>query len=385
MAKQPQDSQPDNSEESTWDSDDWLTGDLGETAETDRTIETAPQELLTLKLLREAIRAQNSDDLVMQDFAEYVLPNLLKLAIGVTAKGGKFFDELDQQREAEGKDKVRRDNAADQSLNTHLLNGLFPANLIEKRLEKLDTTIRRVVRERERRLVIAAFILHDFEKFPDTPDNCRKLSLEQHRQIIDEKVRQLGLDRFIHPTDPEAYREYLDDLLCMAYNAQRRWDTNWNFSEYGLNPSLRDRTLRSLSDLTCLADSLASIVKHPQDAEHPRLKELIHSLSDGQLKFTYHSIAENRGVLTNVVNNALMEAHTSLNTSEHNYYEPLLYLPTGVIYLADRNAPSVDPQELPDRVVASIKNLCAGQLRLRLHCGAGAARRVGTEAVPHRR
>jgi CRISPR-associated protein Csc3 len=345
---------------------DWLEDDFGFDGDSsDRTIKPAQRELLTLKLLREAIQAQNSDDLVMQDFAEYVLPNLLKVVIGVTAKGGKFFDELDQQRKAEGKDRVRRNNAADQSLNTHLLNGLFPANLIEKHLERLDTTVRRVVRERERRLVIAAFILHDFEKFPDTPQNCRKLPLEQHRQIIDEKVRQLGLNRFIDPNNTEAYREYLDDLLCMAYNAQRRWDTNWNFSEYGLNPSLRDRTLRSLSDLTCLADSLASIVKHPQDAEHPRLKELIHSLSDGQLKFTYHSIAENRGVLTNVVNNALMEAHTSLNTPEHTYYEPLLYLPTGVIYLADRNAPSIDPQGLPDRVVTSIKNLCAGQLCLR--------------------
>jgi len=344
---------------------DWLEGDFGFDNPGDRTIEPAQRELLTLKLLREAIQAQNPGDTVMKDFAEYVLPNLLRVAIGVTAKGGRFFDDLDQQRESEGKARVRRDNAADQSLNTHLLNGLFPANLIEKRLEKLDTTIKRIVRERERRLVIAAFILHDFEKFPDTPDNCRKLPLEQHRQIIDEKIQQLGLDRFINPDDPKAYREYLDDLLCMAYNAQRRWDTNWNFSEYGLNPSLRDRTLRSLCDLTCLADSLASIVKHPQDAEHPRLKELLHNLSDGQLKFTYHSIAENRGVLTNVVNNALVEAHTNLNTPEQTYYEPLLYLPTGVIYLADRNAPLVDPKELPDLVVASIKKLCAGQLRLR--------------------
>ena len=330
----------------------------------DRTIEPQARELLTLKLLREAILDQNPDDQVMADFAEYVLPNLLRVAIGVTAKGGKFFDEIDKQREAEGK-AIRRDNAADQSLNTHLLNGLFPANLIERRLQKLDTTVQRVVRERERRLVIAGFILHDFEKFPDVPENCRKLSLAEHRKIIDEKVRQLGLDRFINADDPEQYREYVDDLLCMAYNAQRRWDTNWNFSEYGLNPVLRDRTLRSLSDLTCLADSLASIVKHPQDAEHPRLKEIIHTLSDGQLKLTYHHIAENRGVLTNVVNNALIQAHTCLNNDEHTYYEPLLYLPTGVIYLALRDAPTQLPEDLPDRVVHSIKSLCAGQLSLR--------------------
>jgi CRISPR-associated protein Csc3 len=345
--------------------DDWLSGDFGFDGDSsDRTIETEG-ELLTLKLLREAIQSQNPDDKVMADFGEYVLPNLLRIAIGVTAKGGKFFDEIDQQREAEGKTKVRRDNAADQSLNTHLLNGLFPANLIEKRLEKLNTTVQRVVKERERRLVIAGFILHDFEKFPDVPENCRKLPLTEHRKIIDKKVHQLGLDNFINPENPEAYQEYLDDLLCMAYNAQRRWDTNWNFSEFGLNPLLKDRTLRSLSDLTCLADSLASIVKHPQDAENSRLQEVIHNLSDGQLKFTYHSIAENRGVLTNVVNNALMEAHTSLNTEDQTYYEILLYLPTGVIYLARKDAPKISREGLGDRVIDTIKQLCANQLQLR--------------------
>ncbi len=345
---------------------DWVEDDFGFDGEVfDRTIEPTQRELLTLKLLRAAIQAQNPDDAVMRDFAEYVLPNLLKVAIGVTAKGGRFFDELDQRRESEGKSKVRRDNAADQSLNTHLLNGLFPANLIEQRLEQMDTTIKRVVRERERRIVIAGFILHDIEKFPDSPDDCRKFPLELQRQLFEQKIQQLAIDRFIDPADPEAYKEYLDDLMCIAFNAQRRWDTNWNFSEYGLNPTLKDKVLRSLADLTCLADSLASIVKHPHDAEHSRLKELIHNLSDGQLQFTYHSISENRGVLTNVVNNAVMEAHTSLNTDHAIYYEPLLYLPTGVIYLACRDAPLVNMTDLPDRVVDKMKQLCFEQLRLR--------------------
>ncbi|MBN8563524.1 MAG: type I-D CRISPR-associated protein Cas10d/Csc3 [Leptolyngbya sp. UWPOB_LEPTO1] len=345
-------------------SDDWMDDSELEGESSSRTIDPGQRELLTLKLLREAIQAQNPNDAVMQDFAEYVLPNLLRIAIGVTAKGGQFFEQLDRQREAEGKTKVRRDNAGDQSLNTHLLNGLFPANLIEQRLEKMDTTIRRVVKEKERRLAIAGFILHDFEKFPDAPDDCRKLAIAQHRQIIDQKVQQLGLDQFIDPNNTDTYRDYIDDLLCIAYNAQRRWDTNWNFSEYGLDPILNGQKLSSLANLACLADSLASIVKHPYDAESSRLKELIHTLSDGKLKLTYHSISENRGALTNVVNNALVDAHTSLNTDEC-IYEPLLYLPTGVIYLAIKDAPAIDPSDLPDRVVNKIKDLCTEQLRLR--------------------
>ncbi len=354
-----------NEDESEIDFDNLDAEDFGFDGDGNHTLVPVQQELLTLKLLREAIQAQNPDDPVMRDFAEYVLPNLLRVAIGVTAKGGRFFDELDQQRAAAGKAQVRRDNAGDQSLNTHLLNGLFPANLIEQRLEQLDTTIQRVVREKERRLVIAGFILHDFEKFPDAPDDCRKLPLEKHRQIISEKIKQLGIDYFLDPNSPENSQNYVDDLLVLAYNAQRRWDTNWNFSVYGLNPQLSDRILRQLADLTCLADSLASIIKHPQDAHNTKFEGLMHNLSNGKLQLTYHSIAENRGVLTNVVNNAVMEAYTSLNTDENKYYEPLLYLPTGVIYLALRNAPPISSEGLSDRVVAKIKQLCFSQLRSR--------------------
>ena len=344
------------------DQDDFLSMLADDEMPSDRTISCSKKELLTLKLMRAAIQTQHPNDLVMQDFAEYVLPSLLQRAVGVAAKGGKFFDRLDQEK---GRENVRRDNAGDQSLNTHLLNGLFPANLIEQRLEKLDTTIQRVVKEKERRLAIAAFILHDFEKFPDVSSDSRKLAIEDHRQIIDEKIRQLGLDKFINPDDTEAYREYIDDLLCMAYNAQRRWDTNWNFSEYGLRPTLKDRILRNLADLTCLADSLASIVKHPHDAESYKFKELLHTLSDGQLRLTYHSIAENRGVLTNVVNNAVMDAHTALNTDIEQFYEPLLYLPTGIIYLAYGKPPRVNAESLPERVIAKVKQLCFQQMKLR--------------------
>jgi len=39
-------------------------------------------------------------------------------------------DETNQQRKAEVKSEARPDNATDQSLDTHILNGLFPANLI---------------------------------------------------------------------------------------------------------------------------------------------------------------------------------------------------------------------------------------------------------------
>lgn len=268
----------------------------------DRTIETE-SELLTLKLLRKAITAEHPNDEVIADFAKYVLPKLLKFAIGVTAKGGKFFDRLDSERQAANKSRVRRDNAGDQSLNTHLLNGLFPAYLIAKILEKADTTVKREFRkfrDVKQRILVASFILHDFEKFDyacfskmkskykqinqqekqgilQSDEGIRSLSQEEHREIISVIITELCLDKFLDVglEEDEKWQDYLDDLLFIAYNTQVRYDTNLNLSEHGLNPKLKDRTLICLVDLCCLADSLASIVKHPQDAEHQRLKGLM--------------------------------------------------------------------------------------------------------------
>jgi len=348
--------------------------------ETDTRVEIS-RELITLKLLREAIAQTNPNDPVMADFSKYVLPNLLRFAIGVTAKGGKWFDKIDRDSAKQGKNKVRRDNAGDQSLNTHLLNGLFPVNLILKKLLKLNTTARREIQEFEWRILIASLILHDFEKFKyyyfslmlkkyleiqeDINQDILKLSKEEHREILRVLVEELALDRLLFPDNPSLWEEYLDDILYIAYNTQKRYGTNLNLSDGGLDPKLKDRTLNCLTDLTCLADRLASIIKHPQDADQASLQNILHQLSDGQLHFTYHSIAENRGVLTNVVNNAVMESYTALNTPEIDYYTPLLYLPAGIIYLALKNSPPIAIDTLPNRVVESIKNLCMQQLQLK--------------------
>ena len=371
------------------DNDELNFDDFGSNFESsDRTIETE-SELLTLRLLRKAITSEHPEDLVMADFAEYVLPNLLKFAIGVTAKGGKFFDRLDRREKEEKKTSLRRDNAGDQSLNTHLLNGLFPAYLISRILEKANTTVSRELKklgEIKKKIFISGFILHDFEKFDysyfskmpikyqqinqlekqgllEQKDGIGGLSEKEHQEIVSVILQELALDKFIANSlnEDEQWHDYQQDILYVIYNTQERFGTYLNLSEHGLNPKLKDRTLIYLADLSRLADKLASIIKHPQDAENERLKELIHNLSNGQLRFTYHRLAENRGVLTNVVNNALIQAHTDLNTEE-NYYQPLLYLPTGVIYLAARDAPTVSLADIPDRVIYSIKQLCADRL-----------------------
>ncbi len=355
-----------------------------------REVEPPAPELITLKLLRRAIAAQNPNDEIMRDFGEYVLPNLLRVAIGTTAKGGKYFEQKEREyyerQIQEGRETIKpisRRSADDQSLNTHLLNGLFPANQIEQRLEELDTTIQRIVRPKpqRRRLAIAGFILHDFEKFdynrfPSMPaqykavekDRIRDLPLEDHRVIIDVIIQELKLDYFINPNAPTAYKDQIDGLLYIAYNAQRKDGTNLNTAELKLGRE--SNVFVELSNLARLADLFASIIKHPQDAENGSIRSCLAELNNDenineQLELTYHSIAENHGVLTNVVNNAVMDEFMSMNTPERKYYEPLLYLPTGVIYLKLKDAPPVSSKNLPERVVQKIKDLCVNELATR--------------------
>jgi len=334
--------------------------------------EESEKDFLKTKLFKEAIIKQHPEDLIIIDFAEYVLPNLLKVAAGVTAKGSKWSENKIAEV------NLKSDRALhDQSLSTHILNGLFAANLIEQQLEKLETTIKRYIKEFDRRLGIAGFILHDFEKFkyarfPQMPEKyknlpeIRGLSVQEHREILDGMILDLQLDIFISPEHPEKYREYLDDLLVIAYNTQVSWVSNWNFSSYdGLSPKLRGDQLFYLTGLACLADQISSIIKHPQDALSSRLDDILGRLSNRKLKLTYHAISENRGVLTNVVNNALIDEYVSLNTPEKQYHQPLLYLPTGVVYLTSRNAPEISVDNIPERVVDKINSLCIGELRTR--------------------
>lgn len=348
--------------------------------QSDRTIETK-SELLILKLLQEAIDSEHTGDAVMADFAEYVLPNLLKFAIGVTAKGGKFFDRLDvldTKRIAKGKRPIRRDNAGDQPLNTHLLNGLFPAYAIYKVLKNSDTTVKREFAKLtglKARILVSGFILHDFEKFDyslfseipakyQDSDNIRQFSPAEHKEVVAYLIKELSLDLFLAEdlNNDESWSDYSEDLLYIIYNTQERFGTFLNTGINGLSPKLKGRTLSCITDLCCLADKLASIIKHPHNVENKALQGLIYNLSDGQLKLTYHRLAENRGVLTNVVNNALIQAHTELNTTDKNYYQPLLYLPTGVVYIATKNAPTIDLANIPNLVIHSIKKLCASRL-----------------------
>ncbi len=344
--------------------------DLNSGADEDREVSAKP-ELLTIRLFKRAIREAkgNRGDRLLETFAENVLPNLIDQLVGTTAKGGQFTEA----RRAEGKNVERSKH--DQSFISHLLNGLFPTYRIVKKLKTLETNqVKRLCGELEISIFIASYILHDFDKLPDysawlvandpqgkfKDRNWRKQPAKKSdapnlgRGYVAQKVKDFGLDVLLG----DDCESYIDDLVWISNNAGVKYDADLGMESRGLSPKLDGRVRGILSRLVRLSDLFASVIKHPADIEEGGLADVLLDLSNGQLKFSYHALSDNRGVLTNILNNALMEVHPE------EFYTPLLYLPDGVVYLASSDA-AVDVTSITTQIIAKIKTLCAERLKKR--------------------
>lgn len=346
------------------------------------------RELLTVRLFKEAVKKAkgNEGDRIIENFADFVLPNLIQQLAGTTAKGGEFFEitieKINVQRLAAGKAPVRRDNAGDQSLITHLLNGLFPTYRILKQLQTAEIATNPVKRNCDKLqtcVFITSYLLHDYEKFTDYQDWLiennndgkfqnrdweldtakKKDAPNLGRAYITKKILDFGLHNLLG----EQWEDLIDDLIEISNNSGVKYDTDLGLATRGLktldDERLDSRIRQVLIDLVSLADLFASVIKHPRDVENGRLPSLISRLSNHQLKLTYHSLSENRGVLTNILNNALIDTHPE------EFYTPLLYLPDGVVYLANVDAPAIATDKIGERVVNKIKTLCAEKLKER--------------------
>ncbi|MBO0797281.1 MAG: type I-D CRISPR-associated protein Cas10d/Csc3 [Blastocatellia bacterium] len=325
----------------------------------DESREEAEPELLTVKLIREAVRRENPGDTAIDDFARLVVPNMLRELAGFTAKGGLWIE----RKRAEGLKSDR--SGADQSLTAHLLNGLLPVVALIRCLCELDTSVARYLDKKAYRFFIAGYILHDWEKLPGVAarlearfDEGFKPDPIKHRDVFEEVLTEwahkLGLDDFLESGGLGSINAHLDTLAWITQNTQERYDTHR--PTVGFKLTLSEKVCELCANLTKMADKLASIVKHPADIAQISLIDLLHRLSDGQLRFTNHSLAEVQGVLTNIINNALLDAHRECG------WQPFLFFPNGVAYCGATIALTVDPAVIPDTVVVKVRQLCARKL-----------------------
>lgn len=323
---------------------------------------TLSEEPLFAALLRQVVDQVWPGDGTMAEFVGCVAQPLSDELAGVAAKGGDFAAE----RRSGGQDVERY--ACDQSQRAHLINGLFPVLHVARSLGAWGAPQFRCYDDTTRRLFMAGYVLHDWIKLPGAEERLQAAGFGHDRPvgrdqmslleaILAEWCARLGLDEFLAPVGGAAGS--LHDLLYIACNTQSRWGTLRNLSL--LNRLILERAQLDLAEqLSRLADLIAYVARTPRAAtSHRSLQSLIATLSGGKAQLTCHHLAENRGLLTNLVHNAALAA------MKDTYRVPLLFAPSGVVYLehVELALPLPQPADVAEATIARIVSLVGSNLR----------------------
>ncbi len=303
------------------------------------------KEPLFSSLLRRAVKTQWPENAVLDDYCTHIAPKLSTRLGTAAAKGGEFA----AKQKGEGKQGVTR-YINDQSLRAHLVNGLFPVYRIAARLKAWGASQLRRFDDTAARLFIAGYTLHDYNKLPEVKRELSKHgygdgtfstagNLPLVEQLFSKACKDLGISEFL--ASMGGHHAVLHELIYIAANTQQKWDTLRNLAKL---PNLRQDgpTLELCVNLSRLADLIAYVGRTPRDViANDSIRKALTGLGEGKAKLCCHHVSEVRGVLTNLIHNAALQ-HLS-----HEHCEPLLYAPSGVVYLVRTDvrpisAPSAD-------------------------------------------
>ena len=287
-----------------------------------------------IALLKNAV---NPDDFVLRNYVEMVVPKMLEEYTLRPAKGstGWAYNH-------------------DQSMLAHILNGIFPVLTIVR-------SSGQPLNDLEKQIYLIAYSFHDIDKL----EGVRDLSVsdeensEQFYSYLDEWISNLHFDKFC-----PNYEEYLGDIGYLILNTQKKYGANLNLQSFDL--LLPGRRRQYLREMCTASDVITYFLKNPAGfREQENVRESLVKLSGGKLEFAYHKLAENRGMITNVINNALLRI-----LRDRLGWKPFLYFPTGVTYLRERlsgESPLPTLDEIAENVERQLIEYCAGRLEVNLN------------------
>ncbi|GAB4551246.1 MAG: hypothetical protein OHK0023_17930 [Anaerolineae bacterium] len=334
---------------------------------------TLQNEPLFQALFKQSI---DPNDVVLNNFAEHVIGKLSDEFATSAAKGGAFF----QQKVAEGAQNTSR-YSLDQNLRAHLVNGVLPSRKIGQLLYAWGAPKLREFEAAER-LFMAGFVMHDYTKIEAVKDYLKERGFTENESPSERLLptivdifrawgEKLGMVDFLAPIG--GLEANLYELIYVALNTQRLWGTAHTLTIPYL--SARGEDVRQCAvALSHLADLLAYVAPTPRDlVAHPSLNKALAELarnredmSQPYARFVYHHVAENRGILLNLIHNAVLRELT------HERRVPILYAPSGVVYLEGIGAPPMpDLDALTEQIVASVRQKAGDAL---IATGKGAKR-----------
>jgi len=298
-------------------------------------------------------RALEPGDEVTRSFIEIILPQMLARYAELSAKGG------DHQRTANIQPAIRQkwEEKYDQSMISHLTNGIFPVMRLVNWLEDMHlgpTPISDV----ERRLYILAYLMHDVDKIRGIRDidTMTREAIEESKAMIADELQACKAEAFF----PDLSL-YLEDLTYLVINTHQKYGTHLHTYLWQLR--LRERRLQILRRLCIYSDHIAYLVSSPAAIVHEgeTLSTILAELSDDELVFTYHQVREVRGLLTSVINNALVQLFKDGREGE---IRPYLFFSDGVVYIQRKRCQfTLSPEQIVESVTRHLRELCAGSIR----------------------
>lgn len=207
---------------------------------------------------------------------------------------------------------------AGETLEAHILSGIGVLETLRPRLQ---------LQEVETRTLYTAFTIHDINKALNDQRAFSKLAVSE---TLAQEIKRLKLDGFF----PD-WKDYLNDItsLVRAHSGHLHASGETLIAKHDPIYGLGLRRVNALIHLMRAADIIG--LSHTlQERTHKAtfLSHLNAYLADTGIQEQYvfhtHQLVEQRGLLTNVLHNALMEEFT-----EDADWLPLLLYPDGVAYL----------------------------------------------------
>ena len=322
-------------------------------------------------LLRRAVAGR---DPVLVEFVDTVAPAILIHFATVPALGGsgqaRVQDDPCLPAGLPGyslEAMARFSQKHDQSMVTHILNGIFAAMRVA---EKLPPT--KALNDLEKRLWLLGYVTHDYTKVYGIKVAAGNLPLI--RQAIVCLGEKLNFAAFL-----PNWQDYLDDIVFLAQNTQTVEGANLNtreFTDLRTHPRRLEvmRLLASFADILVHITSPADVVERGADDRdratnlNTKLKMLFGA--DKAPRLAYHRLTEVRGLISNLINNTVMDM------LKEQGYEPYLFFPNGVVYLADPGIEAhIEADVLPDAAWARVVDIVGNSDTF-------GVRRAGTGFIP---
>jgi len=237
-----------------------------------------------------------------------------------------------------------------ESLYVHILNGIFVLDSLRVPLRLTDT---------ETRVLYAAFTVHDINKVLGRDEAFGKLAT---RETIAGEIKRLNLDAFF-----PGWEAYVHDITSLVrghsghhHSGGERWNVK-RTSNYGLGLQ-RVNALLHLMRAADVVDLSHTLEERSRKADF--LGHLNAYLADSglpvQYQFVTHRVTEMRGLLTNVIHNAIVD-----ELRDRHGAVPLLFYPDGVAYLVERGHEMIigpdERRSIARRIAGTVSGMTEGK------------------------